>query len=145
MLQSSDNIKTNYLFKLIMLAKFQGVLFKVEKHEELPVYFLHKGKKYIGTLSLDTNRFHMCVEIGETIGTGEVISFIVDPKDFQLLDYDIVSSEWLNEIMELKNLSVKDVSEFLGGTAESTIYKWVSGKNEIPGSAKASLFSLLNK
>ncbi len=125
-----------------MLAKFQGVLFKVEKIEDMPGYKLFKGKELMGAIFLDTSMFMISTD---PFTDGNTLMFPIDIKDFQLLDYDIVNSEWLSEIMELKKLSVKDISEFLGGTTESTIYRWKSGEQIIPGAAKASLFSLLTK
>src|SRR6478609_1215162 len=100
-----------------MQALFQGILFNATKHEELPAYYLSNSTGHIGTVFLDANRFYMSVSDLKKEVSGFALSFDIKPEDFQLLNYDIVTKEWLSEMMKHKELSVSQLSEFLGGVS----------------------------
>ena len=125
-----------------MLAKFQGILFKVSKHEELPVYYLSKNGHHYGSLSLDNNRFYMSVSDHIKDVSGEALAFNFDPKDFQVLDYSIIDKDWLINMMDVKNLDVNDIAQ-ITNTSGSTVYRWIAEEDnkEISGAGKSSLFN----
>lgn len=125
-----------------MLAKFKNILFTAEKIEDMPGYKLYKGKNLYGCVFLDSMRFLVCIDPFEK---DNCLSFDITNEEFHLIDYDIVTKEWLSEMMNLKQVDVKQLSEYLGGISIATVYRWLSGENPIPGTAKASLFQLFNK
>lgn len=128
-----------------MLAKFQNIIVEAEKMEDLPAYYLSIDKKHIGTIHLDINRFYQCLDtsMNKPLGESATFAFDINPEDFKLLNYDIVTMEWVKELMEAKNLSISQVAE-IANTSNSTVYRILEGK-EISGPIKSSLFNFFNK
>lgn len=126
-----------------MQAKFQGILFHVEKIEYMPGYFLSKHGKIYGSVNLELGRFYLSVgDLKEDVSGKDVLAFNFDISDFQLLNYDIVTSEWLCEQMDAQQITVEDIASY-AGTSHATVYRWRT--SIIPNQSKAILFSLFNK
>ncbi len=126
-----------------MLAKFQGVLFKAEKINDMPGYRLYNSKTFFGSIFLDTNMFMIC---NDPFELKSVLKFNIDPKDFELLDYEIVTNEWVKEMMESKGYTPSQLAEGTN-TSLSSVSGWLSEEKPRPisGSAQASLYNFLAK
>lgn len=125
-----------------MLARFKGILFKAEKIDDMLGYRLYKGKQFAGSIFLDTYRFLVCIDPFDKDGC---IHFDIKQDEFQLLDYEIVTKEWLEEIMRVRKMNNRQIAEGVN-MSEGQISKWLAKENPQPISeaSKASLFNFLN-